>query len=268
MTLIDASGTRHAPAGDGARIVSLVPSITELLIDLGLAGQLVGRTRFCVHPAAVVGDIPALGGTKKVNLRRLRALAPSHVILNIDENTAKMAAAIADVVPHVVVTHPLVPDDNPALYRLMGGLFGREAEAERLCAAYGAARDRLAARAFPPRRALYLIWRDPWMTVSRDTYVSATLALVNWATLGHDPAVRYPHIAITRALLADCDLILFSSEPYAFTRDHIDAFAAAHDCAGARLLPIDGEMTSWYGSRAIRGLDYLGAFAADLMSAA
>lgn len=262
MMLTDATGTIHPPAGAAARIVSLVPSLTELLVDLGLAGRLVGRTRFCVHPAEKVRDIPALGGTKKVNLRRLRALAPSHVILNIDENTAEMAAAIAEFVPHVVVTHPLEPDDNPALYRLMGGLFGREAEAERLCAAYGAARDRLAARALPPRRVLYLIWRDPWMTVSRDTYVSATLALVNWTTLGHDPAVRYPQITITPALLADCDLVLFSSEPYAFTGAHIDAFAAAHDCAGARILAIDGELTSWYGSRAIRGLDYLGGFAA------
>lgn len=264
--LVDAAGNRHERAARGARIVSLVPSITELLFDLGLGASLVGRTHYCVHPAPQVAAVPSLGGTKKVKLERLRALDPSHVIVNVDENTRETVDAIARFVPGIVVTHPLAPRDNLALYRLIGGIFGRSEAAEALCARFEAALGSLlaGARALPSRRVLYLIWKDPWMTVSRDTYVSGMLALVDWHTLGHDPARRYPAIEITPSLLAETDIVLFSSEPFAFDRGHVEAFRAAHACGTARLERIDGEMTSWYGSRAICGLEYLGALAARL----
>ena len=113
------------------RIVSLVPSLTELLCDLGLAPQLVGRTGFCIHPRETVRAIPKVGGTKSVNLARLRELAPTHVIVNIDENEKPTVEEIARFVPHVVVTHPLHPRDNLALYRLLGGIFHRDARGER-----------------------------------------------------------------------------------------------------------------------------------------
>lgn len=266
VDLVDALGTAHSPATGEVRIVSLVPSITELLVDLGLGPALVGRTRYCVHPAAAVRDILALGGTKKINLKRLEALRPTHAILNIDENTEAMAEAVGEIVPHLVVTHPLAPSDNPGLFRLMGGVFGRRDEAERLCAAFEAAAARLreAARELPRRDVLYLIWREPWMTVSRDTYVSALLRLANWHTLCHDPAVRYPEVEIDARLLARTDIALFASEPYAFTLDDVDAVAAAHDCGGTRLALIDGAYTQWYGSRAIAGLDYLADLARRL----
>lgn len=191
--LIDAAGTLHAPAGPEARIVSLVPSLTELLFDLGLGTQVVGRTHFCVHPDAAK-PVPSVGGTKKIRLGRLEALRPTHVILNIDENTTDMAAAIAACVPHVIVTHPLGPRDNLGLYRLLGGIFGRAEQAEGLCRDFGRALDELEAAAgrWPRQRVLYLIWRDPWMTVSRDTYVSRTLALARWDTEPAIASVRYP----------------------------------------------------------------------------
>jgi len=97
--LVDAVGTRHTPARRDARIVSLVPSITELVCDLGLAAQLVGRTGFCVHPREVVHSIPKVGGTKDVDLDKLRALRPTHVILNIDENKKEHARSLAEFVP-------------------------------------------------------------------------------------------------------------------------------------------------------------------------
>ena len=256
--LVDWTGLRHAPAGPEARIVSLVPSITELLIDLGLASQLVGRTHYCIHPADVVRTIPSLGGTKKISLPKLEALGASHAILNVDENTREMAEAIREIVPHVVVTHPLGPDDNPPLYRQMGALFGRAHEAEALVTAYEAARARLVdvAANLPPKQVLYLIWREPWMTVSRDTYIARLLALANWTTVGDDPGVRYPEIGLTDDLLAATDLVLFSSEPYAFTEADAATFRAAHP-KGPPAALIDGEYASWYGSRAIKALDYL-----------
>src|ERR1700755_515223 len=131
--LRDAAGTVHEPAGSEARIVCLVPSITEVICDLGLADQLVGRTGFCIHPWDTVRTIPKLGGTKDVKLERIRELAPTHAIVNIDENTREVACTLAEFVPHVVVTHPLGPRDNLDLYRLLGAIFHRRPQAERLC---------------------------------------------------------------------------------------------------------------------------------------
>lgn len=264
----DAAGTRHPPAGPMPRIVSLVPSLTELLFDLGLGERVVGRTHFCIHPPAVAA-VPSLGGTKKIRLDRLRALAPTHVLVNVDETPQPLAAAIAALGTRVIVTHPNEPLDNLALYRLLGFVFDRAGEAaalaERFRAAYGALAA--AARDWPGRRVLYLIWRDPWMTVSRETYIARTLALVRWCTIGDDPADdgparRYPALALDETLRRGVDLVLFSSEPYRFTERDVAAFRAAQGPDGPQARLIDGEMTSWYGSRAIRGLDYLRQFAA------
>ena len=258
----DDAGNRFAPAGPEARIACFVPSITELLVDLGLGDRMVARTHFCIHPAESVGRIPAIGGTKKVSLPKLKALAPTHAILNVDENTVEMAGTMREFVPNVVVTHPLVPDDNLRLYALMGDLFGRETAAANL-----ARRFRKARRALPPPEpegclnVLYFIWKDPWMTVSRDTYISAMLGLVGWQTRLHDPHVRYPTVDLTPETVAATDLFLFPTEPYEFTRADIDAFLRDRDCPPEKAHAIDGEYCSWYGSRAIAGLGYLKALA-------
>ncbi len=261
---VDALGVTHPPAADDARIVSLVPSITELLFDLGLGPRVVGRTTFCIHPGDALDDVPRVGGTKKPRIDKLRRLRPSHVIVNVDENRKQDVEAIAAFTPHVVVTHPLQPDDNLALYRLIGGIFDRRRQAKRLCDAFVRARDELAAAAagFPARRVLYLIWRDPWMTISRDTYISRMLALANWTTVRHDPEIRYPHVRAEPRLLSDTDVVLFSSEPFPFKQTHVDEFRALTGDSDTRFAFIDGEMTSWYGSRAIEGLRYLRGFAA------
>jgi ABC-type Fe3+-hydroxamate transport system substrate-binding protein len=260
--VLDALGTEHPPAGRDARIVSLVPSVTELVCALGLAPHLVGRTGFCTHPRETVKAIPKVGGTKDVDLDRLRELVPTHVIVNVDENRRETVEAIAAFVPHVIVTHPLAPRDNLALYRLIGGIFGRAREAEALCAQFEEAFD-AAARAsavFAPQRVLYLIWRDPWMTVSRDTYISRTLALVKWETVPERATARYPEVELDEATLAGVDVILASSEPYMFRERHVTGLAAMPALAGKQVALIDGEMTSWYGSRAIAGLGYMPRF--------
>jgi len=259
VTFVDAIGTEHPVAGRDARIVSLVPSVTELLCDLGLAPQLVGRTGFCIHPREVVRDIPKVGGTKDVNVDRIRELAPTHLVVNVDENEKETVEELARFVPSVIVTHPLAPDDNLGLYRLLGGIFDRPAKTERLCDAFSAAYDDLTAATRPPETVLYLIWRDPWMTVSRDTYISRTLALVGWETVPGSADERYPEIDPAE-LAGSVERVLLSSEPYRFREKHLAEVEAL--VPGARVSLIDGEMTSWYGSRAIAGLRYLGAYAA------
>jgi len=254
--LLDAAGTQHEPAGAGARIACLVPSITELICDLGLAPQLVARTGFCIHPKEIVGAVPKVGGTKDVDLEKLRALRPTHVVLNIDENTRPAAEALAAFVPHLVVTHPQAPEDNLALYRLIGGLFGAERQAEHWCGELAAAlaEARAAAVRWTPEKVLYLIWKDPWMTVSSTTYIARTLATVGWQVAPQADAARYPQVALPAAA-AGVELVLLSSEPYMFRESHLAELQAR--LPGKRVALIDGEMTSWYGSRAVAGLRYL-----------
>jgi ABC-type Fe3+-hydroxamate transport system substrate-binding protein len=252
------------------RIACLVPSITELLCDLGLASQIVARTGYCIHPCAAVANIAKIGGTKTVNQAKLRKLAPTHLIVNIDENERPTADALRQFVPHVIVTHPCAPEDNLALYRLLGGIFNREQAAEALGARLAVALNnaRAVGLNMPPRKVLYLIWREPWMTVAPDTYIARMLATIGWTTLpsaalGQNGsaetagAARYPHCDFAAPWLREVDTVLLSSEPYHFNATHVRALQADPRLAGKTVRLIDGEMVSWYGSRAIAGLDYL-----------
>jgi len=239
------------------RIVSLVPSLTELVCALGLADRLVGRTGFCVHPRETVRRVPKVGGTKTVKLEAVRALAPTHVILNMDENRRETAEALAEFVPHLVVTHPLGPLDNLALYRQFGAVFDCHRQAEALCTRFQEAYDATQRQSRDARKVLYLIWKDPWMTVSRDTYISRTLALFGLYTVPEHSVDRYPRLGdITTP---GADLILLSTEPYRFRELHREEIQAL---TGQPTLLVNGEMTSWYGPRAIAGLKYLTRFLA------
>ena len=266
---IDALGQEHPVAQPGARIVSLVPSITELLFDLRLDGEVVGRTGFCIHPKQAVRQITKVGGTKDVDLEAVRALEPSHVIVNIDENTREIFDTLKTFVPHVVVTHPNAPHDNLELYELLGAIFARRTEARRLADAFERAMEKLAnaSTRLPQRQVLYLIWRKPWMTVSTDTYISRTLELVKWETMPGACEVRYPTLSDAELGQLPVDLCLLSSEPYPFRDKHLDEIAALFTTP-CPVKIIDGEMVSWYGSRAIAGLDYLADFAATAMECA
>jgi len=253
--LIDWDGTRHTPARGDARILSLVPSLTELLFDLGLGAQVVGRTHYCIHPADRVAHVASVGGTKKIKMDRVRDLSPTHALVNIDENTESMADDLRQAGITVVVTHPVEVRDNLRLFGLVGCLFGAEAAARGLADKFETAARELGNP--PPRRVLYLIWREPWMTVGPDTYVSRLLARIDWRTVPEMTEVRYPEIDLAGGLLDDVDLVLMSSEPYTFTSEHADQFGRDHPAHAHKVRLVDGEMLSWYGSRAIAGLQYL-----------
>ena len=255
--LRDSAGVLHAPAPD-ARIVSLVPSITELLFDLGLGARIVGRTGFCVHPAPAVRDVPKVGGTKDVKLDALRALRPTHVVVNVDENEAGAVEAMRRFVPHVVVTHPNAPEDNLALIALLSALFGAERRAGELSAALRRELELCRQSDWPRERVLYLIWKDPWMTIAADTYIARTLACVNWTVTtppgGWAGAARYPQVDDVFAAANAVDRVLLSTEPFLFTEAHARELRTQ---VAPPVQLIDAEMTSWYGSRAIPGLAYL-----------
>ncbi|MGZ5713710.1 MAG: helical backbone metal receptor [Caldimonas sp.] len=263
-----------SPSGPSAvRIASLVPSLTELVAALGLGENLVARTGWCIHPAEVVARVAKVGGTKTVNLAKLRRLAPTHVLVNVDENRRETIEAIrawGDAAPEIVVTHPLGPEDNPALVARLAALFGAlpgvGERAEALGAELRRELDLTTPAGRPELSVLYLIWHDPWMTVARDTYLSRMLARVGWLTLpAHDGgaagAARYPALAGDEPWLGRVERVLLSSEPFAFEAHHVEAAQAL--CPQARVERVDGELLSWYGARAVAGLAYLRALADD-----
>lgn len=260
VQLIDAMGKEHAPATGVVRIVSLVPSITELLFSLGLQEHLVGRTGFCVHPKGPVRRVSKVGGTKTVDVAKVRKLGATHLVVNVDENPRAVVEELAGFVPNVIVTHPIEPEDNIRLYRLLGGIFGRESKAEELASAFirELAHTRDAAREFDHEKVLYLIWKSPWMTVSRATYISRMLDLVGWETVPEQAHSRYPSVELTPQTMHDVDVVLLSTEPYSFADRHVDEIRGELPVgSNPQIALIDGGMTSWYGSRAIDGLRYL-----------
>jgi len=253
-SLIDAVGTRHVPH-PAARIVCLVPSLTEALCELGLAPRLAGRTGFCIHPAGIVKTIPKVGGTKDVNIEKIRKLAPTHLVVNIDENEKPTVEALAAFIPHIVVTHPLAPRDNLDLIRLLGGIFCADAAAARWCNAFEQELAALEARhKGPPQTMLYCIWKDPWMAVSADTYIARMMEEIGWQVPTLLDSARYPKFSWNEELVAGIDGVLLSTEPYRFTEAHADALEQQ---IGKPVILVDGEMMSWYGTRALKGLNYL-----------
>ena len=246
------------------RIASLVPSLTELLVAMGLRHHIVARTGFCIHPAEAVKSIPKVGGTKDVNLAKLRQLAPTHVLINVDENRLDVAQALREFVPHVLVTHPRSPQDNLALIDQMREAFGEVVgvtnQAASLRADFQQAWNATTSQTWPEKRVLYLIWRDPWMTVARDTYIANMLASVHWKTLpevtgGEHGSARYPALTGSEPWLCNIDRVLLSSEPYRFSAEHVAEVQRL--CPQAKVQLIDGQLLSWYGPRAAAGLRYL-----------
>jgi LmbE family N-acetylglucosaminyl deacetylase len=274
MQLSDALGQTFSPLTPlelrEVRIASLVPSVTELLFALGLSEQLVARTGFCIHPKLGVERVAKVGGTKDVQLDKLRALNPTHAIVNVDENTRELVTALREFVPHIIVTHPQHPRDNLVLFDLLGGLFDRQPQAQALHAQLTTTLDlaqQWRAR-LPSRQVLYLIWRQPWMTVAQDTYISQMLSQVNCYThphtLGGDGMnspgnLRYPSITWQEDWLSHIDEVWLSSEPYAFNATHraeVKQLMQQHK-PQVKIRLVDGELISWYGSRASDGIHYL-----------
>ncbi|MDC1310924.1 helical backbone metal receptor [Burkholderiales bacterium] len=266
--MLDALNIDHEPISGSARIVSVVPSITELLFDLDLADNVVGRTGFCFYPRPEVRRVPKIGGTKDFDLEKLRSLHATHLIVNVDENPRDLVDAARRFIPNILVTHPLSPVDNISLYQLMGYVFNRvdkaETLAERFMNSYLSATsqtDKLA-----PERVLYIIWKKPWMTISQDTYIARVLASVGLDQIEVDSEARYPEVNI-KALAGDVDHILLSTEPFAFRKKDIQELTLEIEgCGKPKISLINGEMTSWYGSRAIQGFDYLKSYRSSLIS--
>lgn len=236
------------------RIVSLCPSLTETLYDLGLDSQVVGRTRFCLHPKEKVKSAIRVGGTKEIKYDRLHTLEPDLIIAEKEENTPEMVAELSRNYPVWVGNVQDIAGALDMIQRL-GALTRQNSQANDLRNAIDLAWSSLPSLA-GPLRTLYVIWQDPIMGVGRPTYIDAVLRRIGLQNVleKHDSS-RYPSLTGNELAQLDPELILLSSEPYPFKEQHIAAFNRY--CPNARVLLVDGEMFSWYGSRMLPAASYL-----------
>lgn len=242
------------------RIICLCPSLTETLFSLGLANQLVGRTRYCVHPQPEISEIPSVGGTKQLDLVAIEALRPDLIIAEKEENRREDVETLASRWPVYVCDIQTIGGALRAIERL-GSLCARESQARELSARI--ARDWASLpRLESAPRVLYLIWRKPWMAAGRDTYIQSTLERLGCTNLALELDGRYPQLEPDRLSALPVELCLLSSEPYPFAQVHRAELQAVWPSAQIQL--VDGEMFSWYGSRMLPAADYLRAFVAGL----
>ncbi|MEM1057463.1 MAG: helical backbone metal receptor [Bacteroidota bacterium] len=225
------------------RIVSLVPSLTELLHSLRLGPEVVGLTRFCVHPAGWKQEKTIVGGTKNVNVERVRALAPDLVIATKEENVREEVEAIAAFAP-VLLADIATLDDALDAIRRIGDLVHRATEADRLATVI--AEDLRPLADAEPVRALYLIWRDPWMSVGRDTFIADAMRRTGLVSVTEN-RTRYPTLSSDEIRALAPEAVLLSSEPYPFAEKHLAEVQTL--VPQARVVLVDGEAFSWYGPR-------------------
>lgn len=233
------------------RIISLVPSLTELIIDLGMQDQLVGRTRFCIHPKDHVEDIPIIGGTKNPRLDKIRELNPDVIIANKEENRPEDIKALQDDFD-INVTEISTIEDALIIIHELGKQFDKVEKAQQLITEV---QDTLQDTPdVSPLSTAYLIWKDPWMTVGGDTYINDIMDHWDLPNVFSDQQ-RYPKITLEDLKKKNPDLILLSSEPYPFKEKHMQHIEEA--CPAARVLLVEGEWFSWYGSRMVQAFKRL-----------
>ena len=257
LPLADTRGRPMRLDAPPRRIVSLVPSQTELLADLGLEAEVVGVTRFCVHPEGWKTEKTIVGGTKNVNIERVRALRPDLVLANLEENTQADVEKLDAFAPVFVTDVRDVPGALEMI-RTVGRLTGRDVRAERLAAEIEAGFVRL--EKVTAQRAAYLIWRAPYMSVGSDTFIHDVLARGGFENV-FGAKRRYPEVTLDEIAAASPDVVLLSSEPYPFGEKHVAEIRAALSGPDVRL--VDGERFSWYGSRLLKTPRYLMALRRD-----
>ena len=224
------------------RVISLVPSLSELIVDMNGIDSLIGVTKFCVHPSELKKRATIVGGTKNINIDKIEALNPDLIIANKEENTREQIELLSSK-QKVYISDIQTFEQSIESILTFGKIFNKRATANSI-------KSRVLKNAppkiFNDQRVLYLIWKSPYMTVGPKTYIADILdklGLKN-AYQGHK---RYPEITVEELRNIDPDLIFLSSEPFPFTEKHI--LDIQQKVPNARVLLVDGEAFSWYGSR-------------------
>lgn len=234
------------------RIISLVPSQTELLHYFGLDEEVIGITKFCVHPQFWFRNKTGIGGTKNINIEKIKLLEPDLIIANKEENVKEQIEELHQIAP-VWVSDVNNFEDALKMIKSIGELVAKEKQAEKLIAAIETAFSKLQVTNYKIQTA-YLIWRDPYMTVGGDTFINDILRKCELQNVFENEK-RYPAITLETIKERGTKLILLSSEPYPFKEKHVEEIKL--QIPNAKVLMVDGEMFSWYGSRMLFAAQYL-----------
>lgn len=229
------------------KIISLVPSITQLLFDVGLENSIVGRTKFCIHPTKKINTIPTVGGTKNIDLQKINLLQPDIIFATKEENEKDQIVALKKDYK-VIVFDIKNLEDNYKMIEKIGKLTSTENKAQEIIKQTNQNFEVLKTTPSPSLSlSLYLIWRKPYMTIGKDTFIHAMLEEIGLKNMfAHQ--TRYPIIQnLQTTYFEKCNLVLLSSEPYPFTEKHIKEIQDL--LPNAKILLVDGEYFSWYGSR-------------------
>tara|TARA_R110002072_G_scaffold117281_7_gene248209 strand:+ start:6563 stop:7348 length:786 start_codon:yes stop_codon:yes gene_type:complete len=253
MEITDALNRKVSLPGTPQRIVSLVPSQTELLVDLGLRKQIVGITKFCVHPDDLRKEKTIVGGTKQVHFDKIKDLKPDIILCNKEENTQEMVLELEKIAP-VWVSDIKTVEDCCEMILSLGQLFAKQDVAFKITQ-----QIQVETKIFaefinnkPSFKVAYLIWKDPYMVAGKDTFINTLLELNNFKNIFLNIEGRYPKVTLEE--LKKVDLILLSSEPYPFSEKHI--LEIEEVVKNKKILLVDGEYFSWYGSRLLKAFSY------------
>jgi ABC-type Fe3+-hydroxamate transport system substrate-binding protein len=247
MILQQTTGLGYLPK----RIVSLVPSQTELLFDLGLETETIGITKFCIHPSNWFKTKERVGGTKTVNIDKVHQLQPDLIIANKEENIKEQIEALAADYP-VWISDVNNLQDALQMIADIGTLTGKSAVANTLISNINKAFYEMPKMKMPFKTG-YLIWQKPYMTVGADTFINDMLHQCGFENI-FSTKTRYPEVSIAQLQTAHCQLLLLSSEPYPFQQKHIDELS--QQLPSTKIILADGEFFSWYGSRMLQSPAY------------
>jgi iron complex transport system substrate-binding protein len=256
MQFIDQLKFSHTFKTVPKRIVSLVPSQTELLYDLGLENSIVGITKFCVHPFHFKSTKTIVGGTKTVKYDKIKALQPDIIICNKEENTIEMVEELSSICP-VWVTDIVTIDDSLQMISDFGRLFNKRTEAQKWIdkIQFGVQDFQQLMEGKPFKKTAYFIWANPFMVAANNTFINEMLKLNHFQNIYENRAERYPEVIIQKMRIqGDPELLLLSSEPFPFKDEH--AFELGRYTHHAKTVFVDGEFFSWYGSRLVKAFEY------------
>lgn len=234
------------------RIISLVPSQSELLWDLGLRKELVGITKFCIHPDEMYKTIERVGGTKKLNIEKIRALKPDLIIGNKEENEQSQVEELRKEFP-IWMSDIYDLSDAYEMITAVAEITDKKKKAEQIIKAIQDKFSKLDIAKFTGKKVAYFIWYDPFMIAAPDTFINYILEKLGMIN-AFSYLTRYPEINASQIKGADPDLIFLSSEPFPFKEKHVAELQQI--CPHAEILLVDGEMFSWYGSRLQFAPDY------------
>jgi ABC-type Fe3+-hydroxamate transport system substrate-binding protein len=238
------------------RIISIVPSQSELLWDLGLRDQLVGITKFCIHPDEMFRSKERVGGTKKLNIEKIRALKPDLIIGNKEENEKSQIEELRKEFK-VWMSDIYNLEDAYAMMMSLGKLCDKENEAKKLTGEIKNKFKTLDTSFLKDKRTAYFIWYDPLMVAASNTFIDFILNRIGLINV-FSGQNRYPELTTEQIKEARPELILLSSEPFPFKQKHVDELQAI--CPDAKILLVDGELFSWYGSRLRLSPQYFNSF--------